>query len=415
MNSTLTPPIADDERFRTLASPEADVDLETLLERAHAIGERAAGLAGKADREHKLDDSIVEDMNRARLMQVLQPRRWGGLEMGFPAQVRISQALAQHDVATSWVYSILSIHHWWGAFATPEMQAELWREDPHLLFSDVFAPTGKAEAVEDGYLLSGEWKFSSGVLWSQWVALGVMLDNGGEPDYRMMFVPKSECEVLDDWDTLGMRGTGSCGVRVERRFVPEYRTLSLFPMIASGTGPGNMINPGPLYRMPFGPGICLSLMGCSVGGAQGMLRLMTERMKSRTPTFTVERQDQMGHSQIVLAHNAVRVTACEHLLYSYADELSRVGETLAAGGEIDVMELRTRLFGWRAFMSSETRAAATALFENAGASSIYADSPIQRFWRDIHSIAQHVVQNYEVGMRNYGRFLLGQEPLPSIY
>ena len=349
-------------------------------------------------------------------MQVLQPRRWGGLEMGFPAQVRISQALAQHDVATSWVYSILSIHPWWAAFATPEMQAELWRQDPHVLFSDVFAPMGKGEAVEGGYVLSGEWKFSSCVLWSQWVAFGVMLDAGAEePDYRMMFVPKSECQVLDDWDTLGMRGTGSCGVRVEARFVPEYRTLSLFPMIASGVGPGNAINPAPLYRVPFGPGICLSLMGCSVGGAQGMLTLMTERMTSRTPTFTADRQDTLGYSQIVLADSAVRITACEHLLYSYADELTRVGESQAAGDQVDVMELRSRTFGWRAFMSSECRAVVTALFKNAGAASIYANAPLQRFWRDIHSIAQHVVQNYEIGMRNYGLYLLGQEPPPSIY
>ena len=397
-------------------SPAA-ISLAQLLESAHAIGERAARLAERADQNRKLDDSIVEEMNQTGLLQVLQPRRWGGLEMGFPAQVRISQALAQHDVAASWVYSILSIHQWWGAFTTPQMQEELWGDDPHLLFSDVFAPSGQAERSEGGYFLGGEWKFSSGVHWASYIALGVMLDaaDGKDQEYRMMFLPKSECEVLDDWDTLGMRGTGSCGVRVHRRFVPEYRTLNLLPMIAGGSAPGHEINPGALYRMPFGPGICLSLMGCSVGGAQGMVRLQTERMKTRVPTFTTERQDQMVYSQVVLAHSAVRVDACEQMLYNYADELMQVGATRVAGGEVDIDELRVRLFAWRAFMSSECRAAATALFENAGASAIYAGNPMQRFWRDLHSIAQHVVQNYEVGMRNYGRVMLGQAPLPSIY
>ncbi len=403
--------------IKEYVDPSEQMSLDELLDAAHCIGERAAAQAVQAERDRKLDDHIVADMSNAGLFQVLQPRRFGGLEMGFPAQVRISQALAQHDMAAAWVYSILSVHHWWGAFVTPQMQDEMWGEDPHVLFSDVFAPTGRAERVADGYVLSGDWKFSSGVLWAKYIALGVMIaaPNAGEPDYRMLFLPKSDCEVLNDWDTLGMRGTGSCGVKVEKQFVPDYRTLSLSKLIHEGIAPGHTYNPGPLYRIPFGPGICLSLMGCPVGGAQAMVDLFRDIMQKRVPTFTVERQDQMVHSQMLVAENSVRLDACEHLLYSNADELMAVGQAVVDGKAVDLMELRVRAFAWRAFMAREARVAATAMFENAGASAIFAGTPIQRFWRDIHSIAQHVVSNYEVGIRNYGRYLVGQDPMPSIY
>ena len=399
------------------AATEEQPGLDQLLDAAHAIGERAAAQADQADRDTKLDDGIVDDMTRARLFQVNQPRRFGGLEMGFPAQVRICQAVGQHDMAAAWVYGILSAHQWWGAFTTPELQDEMWRDDPHVMFSDCFAPTGRAERVADGYVLSGEWKFSSGVDWSGFIALGVMLDpvEGGEREYRMLFLPKSECVVLDDWDTLGMRGTGSRGIRVEKRLVPEYRTISLFPLMHDGIAPGHAYHPGALYRVPLAPGICLSLMGCYLGGAQGIRRLFHENMRKRVPTFTTERQDQMGYSQMILAESAVRLDACERLIYQYADELTAAGEALARGDEVDVMELRLRSLGWRCYVAREGRAAAAALFENAGASAIYAGTPIQRFWRDSHSIGQHVAVNYEVGMRNYARYLLGQEPLPSLY
>ena len=126
-----------------MRSKQQEPKLGELLAITHSIGERAASQADQAEKDCKLADEIVEDINKARLIQVLQPKRFGGLEMGFPAMVRISQALAQHDMAASWIYSLFAIHHWWGALAKPEMQDEMWQEDPHQLFSDAFAPAGK--------------------------------------------------------------------------------------------------------------------------------------------------------------------------------------------------------------------------------------------------------------------------------
>ena len=145
-----------------MKSKQQTPTLDELLAIAHSIGENAASLADQAEKDCKLADEIVEDINQARLIQVLQPKRFGGLEMGFPAMVRISQALAQHDMAASWIYSLFAIHHWWGALVKPEMQDEMWKEDPHKLFSDAFAPAGKATPVDDGFILNGKWNFVSG-------------------------------------------------------------------------------------------------------------------------------------------------------------------------------------------------------------------------------------------------------------
>lgn len=391
--------------------------LDTLLDKAHAIGEAAAAGANEADKNCRLHENIIQDMVDAQIIQVLQPQRIGGLELGFPAMVRISQAIAQHDMGASWIYSLYAIHHWWGAFTTPEMQDELWKDDPHTLFSDVFAPTGKATAVDDGYKLNGRWNFCSGVHWAKFIALGGMIDRGEgkPPEYRMFFLPKGAYEIIDDWDTLGMRSSGSCSVQVEDAFIPEYRTVDMMPLINERKAPGHAVNKGPLYHMPFGPGLAVSLIGCNLGAAQAMVNLFQERMKTRVPLFTQERQDDMVSSQVLLAESSVRLDASEKLMYRYADELMEVGEALVDGETLDEMEFRLRTFGWRAFIASECRAVGEDIFQNAGAFTIYAGNPMQRFWRDMHAIAQHVVFNYEVGMRNYGRHLLGQEPLQAIY
>ena len=123
----------------------------------------------------------------------------------------------------------------------------------------------------------------------------------------------------------------------------------------------------------------------------------------------------MVPSQMVLAESSVKLEACEQLMYRYADEMMEVGTAISNGEEVDTLEVRTRTFAWRSYLGRETRSVADTLFQNTGAFAIYAGTPIQRFWRDFYAIAQHVVFNYEVGTRNYGRFLLGLEPLPAIY
>ena len=103
-------------------------------------------------------------------------------------------------MAASWIYSLFAIHHWWGSLVKPEMQDELWKENPHTLFSNAFAPVGKAVPVEDGYILNGKWNFVSGVPWAGFVALGAMAqkEGGTEPEYFMMFLPRSDYDIIDD-------------------------------------------------------------------------------------------------------------------------------------------------------------------------------------------------------------------------
>lgn len=144
--------------------------LDDLLLSAHRIGERAAREAQIAEKNGQLSDELVQDINDARLIQILQPARLGGLELGFPALVEVGFVLGQYDVSTAWIANILGIHHWWGALTSPQLQDELWADNPHRLFADAFAPMGKGEAVDGGYLVSGQWPFASGILWSEWYA-----------------------------------------------------------------------------------------------------------------------------------------------------------------------------------------------------------------------------------------------------
>lgn len=388
--------------------------IDTLIAAAHRIGERAAAQAETADRNRRLSDELVADLAHSGLIGLLQPRRWGGLEVSFPDFVRVSEVLATYDVATSWVQVLLGCHHWWGALVDLPMQQELWGDNPHRLFADVFAPMGKLEHTADGLRLSGRWMFASGVHWSDFVALGAngALTPDGEPEYLMLFVPKGDFRIVDDWDTVGLRGTGSSSVEVAGAIVPPHRVVRMGHMVASGTAPGQTINPGPIYQVPFVAGLSIALAPTSVGGAQGMLSAFTERMRSRTPLFSADRQDALVSSQLLLADNAVRVDAMQQLMYRYADALQAFGR---GEGSLDAPELRVRSFAWRAWLARQARELATELFTHTGATAIYGGNALQRRWRDLHAMAQHLVINHETASRAFGRYLAGQAPEPGMY
>ena len=408
MNETLNE-VSDGSRAEMHEIPPS---LDHLLELAHSVGAQAERKSDEAERNRRTDDTVVHALIESGLMKVLRPVRFGGYESGFPAFVRVGQILAHYDVSVAWLYGIIGVHHWWGAYAEPRLQDELWRDNPDSVFVDSFNPTGKAEPVHGGFRLSGRWGFQSGLPWAEWSSVGAItpFEAGAAPEYLMLFVPKRDYRIVDDWYTLGLRGSASASIEVDDVFVPRHRAFRLAETIKTGKAPGQAYNPGPLFKVPFAAGLCISLVPPSLGGAQAVAQRFREAAKLRVPVFQI-RQAELVYSQTILAECMLTLETLEHLLYRNADELMDFGR---GSKETDPLA-QIRLFGCRAYIARRSREVVDKLMDLAGSRSIFEDNPLQRFWRDVHAMGQHVALNYEAAMRNYGRVLMGLEPDAQIY
>ncbi|MGH7878038.1 MAG: hypothetical protein ACREQD_00925, partial [Candidatus Binataceae bacterium] len=140
----------------------------------------------------------------------------------------------------AWLYGIMGIHQWWGSYAEPQLQDELWGDNPNRVFADSFNPTGKAELANGGFRLKGRWGFQSGLPWSEWSAVGAItpFEAGAPPEYLMLFVPKRDYRIVDDWHTVGLRGSASASIEVEDVFVPRYRAFRLAETMKTRTCAG---------------------------------------------------------------------------------------------------------------------------------------------------------------------------------
>ena len=133
------------------------------------------------------------------------------------------------------------------------VQEEIWSKNPDaLIASGIAYPQGSGRRVERGVVVSGYWNFSSDVDASDWNMLAVMVRDGDRVvDHRMCLVPKSDYEIIDDWNTLGMCSTGSKSLRAKDVFVPEHRALSMYLARGRSQFPGARVDANPLYQVPL--------------------------------------------------------------------------------------------------------------------------------------------------------------------
>src|SRR5215472_1500361 len=239
------PPFADDSRL-----PDNE---RALLERARALIPRLAERAPAATAARMLPAETIAEYHAAGILRILQPRRFGGMQGRFSQFSRIVEELTYGCASSAWVYAVLAEHQWIIAQYPEEAQIDVWGDDPEAVASSSLAPRAAAARVRGGWRLSGRYPFSSGCDFAQWAIIGAFLGEAGDPRrVAYLLVPLTEIEIVDDWQVLGLLGTGSKSLVLHDVFVPEHRSVLLSDLFA-GTAPGRRVHPDySLVRAPRG-------------------------------------------------------------------------------------------------------------------------------------------------------------------
>lgn len=386
----------------------ADISCNEALERALALVPALKDRAAAAESQRKLPDETVADLDRNGLMRILQPRRWGGMQLDFCAIVDIADILARGCASTSWTFANIAIHHWMLALYDESAQHEIWGANPDAyIASGIAYPQGKGTAVEGGILLSGHWNFSSGVGLSRWNMLAcVVRDADGKPiDYRICVVPASDYRILDDWQVMGLSATGSMSVQCEQVFVPEHRALSMLPGRAGGTGqfPGSLSNPAALYRIPFGGLAAHCILGTTIGNAQAMFDAITAMIDERSTSYMTLKMRDLNTVQARVGLAGARLDAAR--LMARNDCLE--AQSMAEHGVFATLEHRLKQKRNCAYAMSLATDCIDTLYALAGANGLYTRGPMERIYRDQHAAAGHINFSLDAQTSAWGLSMLG--------
>jgi 3-hydroxy-9,10-secoandrosta-1,3,5(10)-triene-9,17-dione monooxygenase len=396
----------------TSLSPQADADngaYAAMIARARALLPRLRDRASRTEELRRLPPETERDLHESGLFRIVQPKRVGGSEFDYVALVDCAEAIAQADASVAWNFANLASHHWMLGMFDKRAQDLVWNKDADALIASSFIfPAGRARKVDGGYVLRGNWPFSSGVDSSEWNMLASVVSSDDDADgieYRIFLVNKSDYKIKDTWNASGLRGTGSNDVEVDDAFVAEPMTLAVSDL-DGGPTPGSAVNPNALYALPVFSLFPYVLSGVALGNAQACLDDYVDLARHRASTYNRAKIGDLQSTQIKIAEASAKIDAARLIMRSTCIEAMAD----ARRGHIPDIPAKTRSRRDGAYSVNRCTEAVSLLFSASGARGLFMTGVLQRQFRDAHAINSHIAFNFDAAGTNYGRVALG---LPS--
>ncbi len=382
------------------------IDVDTiaveLREKAKALKPVLRERAADTERNRVVPTASIDDCREAGFFKIILREKFGGFELPPAVLYDVIMEVSAACASTGWVLAVLALHNWEGACLTERSQEEIWGDDPESLISSAYAPTGQVEKVDGGYRLTGNWPYSSGCDHSQWAFVGGLVSPvEGEPPVMSAFtVPMTDVEIVDDWNVVGLCGTGSKTLKLDAVFVPDYRLHAVFGAAERPTDDRSAI-----FKLPFGLVFLDSIASPALGAATDILDHYIERNKERLAAFDGAKFADNPDIHRYIAETEYVINAAKAARRRNQDvELAAA----TAGREVPVMQRARHLWETAKGVHSCVEAA-TRLFMTSGAHSTFLDNPLQRAMRDIQTAGTHAAFSFNAAGRNYGATHLGFE------
>ena len=371
-----------------------------LIEEAERLSAAFAERGDEIEAARRVPADASAQMAEAGIYRMFIPEAVGGLEVTPEVGCRVFETLAQGEASCAWVSFIGATSGSTLALIPHETASEVFAT-PETMIAGVFAPNGRAEKTDGGFIVNGRWQWGSGTENAQWVLGGsmlmengeLMLDPNGNPRSHMMMFNASEVEFLDTWHVTGLRGTGSTDFQVTDVFVPDERAVAYL----------NPRNPDrPLYQFPNFTFLALGIAAVTLGTARAAIDELIILAQSKKRVGNSKTMAEKSHTQMEVARAEASLRSARAFYYDAIAAAWAVAER----GERMPMELRRDL---RLATNNAVEASVKtvdAMYTLAGGTSVYNSSRLQRHFRDVHVATQHIMIGPDI-LETVGKLYLG--------
>jgi len=382
-------------------SPAVETYLARIADLAPLVREHAT----TSERDGRLATPIVEALHEAGLFRILLPRSLGGGGLTIPESIVVFEAMARLDASVAWNLSICADGPLFGHFLSRDAYETVF-DDPRAVIAGTLNPlTIRAVRCDGGWRYSGRANYVSGSAQATWlVGAGIELHDDaprmvdGFPIMRAAIMPFRHCTILDTWHVSGMRGTGSNDCTFEDVFVPDDFTFA-WPEARSPWCTGAF------GTVPLATQLGSALAAVAIGTARHAIAAVVELATMKVPAGTRALMRERPLAQMQIAQAQGWVEAAHAYLSSAVARCWQMGE---AGEPFDnAARAAARLASVTAVKLAAQ--AVDLVHDAAGMNAVQTSSELDRCWRDLHTMTQHVILGtgrYEI----VGRILMGLEP-----
>ena len=359
----------------------------TVIQRAEAVRAAVVTASGEIESTRRLPPTLLDTLHEAQLFRLLLPRSSNGIETDPVTFFHVIETIARADASTAWCLSQAGGCAMSAAYLDLPVAHAIFGNDPRAVLA--WGPGPKVRAVEcaGGYKVTGVWAFASGGRHATWLGAhcpifkadgSPKLEASGVQQERTMLVRTEDVVWTDIWNTVGLRGTASDQFALNDFFVRSDHSITReFDQECRELGP--------LYRMGNGTCYQVGFAGVACGIARGALDNFLE-ITRKVPRGAKNALRENAVVQSNLAQAEVNLRAARgYVLQSMAD----IWKHLCAGSSITVEQRITmRLAATHAI--HKAREAVDFAYNAAGATAIFEHHPLERRFRDIHTVTQQL-------------------------
>lgn len=391
----------------TVLEPEAATipTSDELVARAAAMVPALRARAEEIEQARKVPHDVIQMFKDAGFFRILQPKKYGGWEMNPIVFMRVLGELGRGCCSSAWNMMILGVHNWEFGLMDDRAAQDVWGEDNEAIIASSYPPMGELTKVEGGWKLKGRWPTSSGSDHGSWAFIGALEKNAqGVPvDRHSLLVKREDYEIIDDWFTFGLSGTGSKSLMIKDAFIPDHRAHSMIDYQLDDRG----VN----YLFPFAMIFYSSVSSVIIGFAQGAIDVFIEQMATRVDNGTGAATRLSPYVKDRLANAVTKVRSCRARM----EQMMAHATTIVERGELVSIDDRIHYMLDMARIGRECEEAVLTIYKCTGARGLFKSNPIQRYLRDVLAAANHVTQDADNNAGALGGYLLSGELPPMLY
>jgi alkylation response protein AidB-like acyl-CoA dehydrogenase len=367
-----------------------------LLDAVETVGKAVVDGSEETESRYALSAATFEALYDAGLFWLKLPEVLGGAEADPLIQIEVIEALAALDASAAWCVMIGSQSTGLPAAWLPDDALDaVFGGDRLPVAAGSLMPSGIARQVPGGYRVTGRWAFASGISHCGWVNATVRVEGvtGGLASLRRVVLPTSEVRIHDNWDAVGLKGSGSCDFSIDDRFVAESFSWGFTDPPRRG---------GPLYLLGLPGYVAYEHAALALGIGRHAVSLLVDTASGKARGFESSVVGDRPAFQRDLGRMDMQLSAARAMTLEVFEE---VWDGLEPGvgprPEQQAQMRSTASLATEICLDVVTRA-----FRYSGGEAVYASNGIQRCWRDLNTAAQHFLVS-ESAYENHGKFLLG--------
>ena len=359
-----------------------------LISRAEAVRPAVEAASNEIEETRRLPPALLDKLHEAQLFRLLLPRSSNGIETDPVTFFHIIETIARGDASAAWCLSQAGGCAMSAAYLDLPVARAIFGDDPRAVLAWGPGPKVRAIECEGGYKVTGVWAFASGGRHATWLGAhcpifkadgSPRLDENGRQQERTMLVRTGDVVWTDIWNTVGLRGTASDQFALDDFFVRADHSITRdFELECREAGP--------LYRMGAGTCYQVGFAGVACGIARGALDCFLDVARNKVPRGLKSPLRDNAVVQSNLAQAEVNLRAARAFVLQ---SMAGIWKDLSAGNKITVEQrITVRMAATNAIHKAKD--AVDFAYNAAGATAIFENHPLQRRFRDIHTVTQQL-------------------------